>query len=425
MSSSGWTPAKATALLLERELFGMRFELDRIQALLNKLGNPQDTFRSVHVVGTNGKTSTTRFTAAALAAAGLKVGAYVSPHLTGFHERVLLSDAEGMSEVDPAVFADAVGRVAEASSQVEQEVLEGELVTQFELVTAAAMLVYAEAEVEVAVIEAGLGGRWDATNVLNSPKTVVLTSVGLDHTRWLGNDVESIATEKVAVVGEGDVLIVPSTLSDGPHEVAVEVAASHGAELRVVDAGDVGHVSLEAIGPFQRENFALAVAAAQNAAGGITEGQVKAAAAITIPGRMMVVDNEPLTILDGAHNPQGAERVSEALAELAEARSVVGVIGMLEDKDAIGFLKSLAPNLGSVIATSPLNPRALGAEELAEIVVEAGIERDNVIVEPDAHAAVIAARGISGKDGVVIVTGSIHLVGDLVSAPGERVVTSL
>ena len=425
MSPGGWTPSRATALLLERELFGMRFELDRIKALLAELGNPQTGFRVIHIVGTNGKTSTTRFAASAVAAGGTRTGAYLSPHLTGFHERVLLPDGPSVKEATPEQFASAVGRVVEAAERVEQSELSGELVTQFELVTATALMMFAELEVEVAVVEAGLGGRWDATNVFPSPKTVVLSSVGLDHTRWLGEDVLSIAEEKLAVLGPGDRLLIPENISADVAELAGSAAVGVGAEINSVSADRATGLQPAALGAFQVENLALGLAAAEAATGTLSQMQMEAAAATQVPGRMMLICNNPVTLVDAAHNAQGAARLAEAIRDFAEGRPVTGVIGMLEDKDTASFMEAMAGVLTRLVVTEPLNPRAMAAAELAAVASAAGIRSESVTVESEAQAALDAARLISGKDGLVLVTGSIHLVGDLLSPPGERVVSSL
>ncbi len=425
MSPGGWTPSRATALLLERELFGMRFELDRIKALLEELGDPPNSFRVIHVVGTNGKTSTTRFAASALAAGGARIGGYLSPHLTGFHERVLISGASAMAEVTPDQFASALGRVVEAAMRVEEDVLSGELVTQFELVTATAFLIFADSGVEIAVVEAGLGGRWDATNVFQSPKTVVLTSVGLDHTRWLGEDVLSIAGEKLAVLGLGDALIIPDNLPAEVADLAIATADGLGATVTVVGDEGANGLDLAALGSFQRENFSLGLAAAAEAEGPLTHAQKERAAATQVPGRMMVISDDPVTVVDAAHNAQGADRLAEAVRAFAAGRSITGVVGMLDDKDATSFMKEMVGVLDRVVVTQPLNPRALPAQALAEVALGVGMASESVTVESEARAALAAAQSISGKDGVVLATGSIHLVGDLLSAPGERVVSAL
>src|SRR4051794_13806521 len=192
---TAWDLGRAEEHLLSLELFGMRFGLERMRRLLTALGSPQERYRAVHVVGTNGKSSTVRFTAALLEAHGLRTGSYLSPHLTSFAERIRIGDAD----LTGAEFGAAVQRAAAAAAKVDRTLSGGERVTQFELLTAAAFSELARREVEVAVIEAGLGGRYDATNVLGAP-VVVLTNVGLEHTRWLGPTIADIAGEKLAVV---------------------------------------------------------------------------------------------------------------------------------------------------------------------------------------------------------------------------------
>jgi dihydrofolate synthase / folylpolyglutamate synthase len=195
VSAAGWTIDDAERYLLSLELFGMRFGLDRMRRLMTALGHPERRFNSIHVVGTNGKSSTVRMTAAILARHGLRTGAYLSPHLVSFEERVRIDD----HDVKSSAFAAAVARAARAAELVNRSLVGDDRVTQFEALTAAAYSELAERGVEVAVIEAGLGGRYDATNVI--PSTVqVLTSVGLEHTRWLGPTVRDIAIEKLDVV---------------------------------------------------------------------------------------------------------------------------------------------------------------------------------------------------------------------------------
>ncbi len=215
--------AQAERWLLERELFGMRFGLDRMRRLLTVLGSPQEAFRAVHVVGTNGKSSTTRFAAAALGA-----GAYLSPHLVSFRERIRIGD----EDLAPEAFADAIGRVAAAARKVDRTLATGDRVTQFEALTAAAYAEFAARGVEVAVVEAGLGGRWDATNVIDAD-VVALTNVDLEHTRWLGPTVRDIAREKLAVVRPHATLVV----GEGLHPDALDEArATPSRALVVADA---------------------------------------------------------------------------------------------------------------------------------------------------------------------------------------------
>ena len=238
-------PQEAERYLLSLELFGMRFGLDRMRRLMTALGHPERSFDSIHVVGTNGKSSTTRMIAAILSRHGLGTGAYLSPHLVSFGERIRVGDID----VAPNEFAAAVARAAHAAELVDHSLAGDDRVTQFEALTAAAYSELSRREVEVAVIEAGLGGRYDATNVIPS-QVQVLTGVGLEHTRWLGPTIADIAREKLAVVQEGATLVLtssqnsralpPPTLQslarqlDGPPSVVVRgprAALARGREL--------------------------------------------------------------------------------------------------------------------------------------------------------------------------------------------------
>ncbi|MCW3011135.1 MAG: bifunctional folylpolyglutamate synthase/dihydrofolate synthase, partial [Solirubrobacterales bacterium] len=214
---------EAEAYLLGLELFGMRFGLDRMRALLVALGAPQARFASVHVVGSNGKSSTTRMVAALLSAHGLRAGSYLSPHLVSFNERVRVAG----HDVTPARFAASVAAAREAAAAVDGTLAPGDRVTQFEALTAAAFHELAHAEVDVAVVEAGLGGRWDATNVIPS-KVQVLTNVGLEHTRWLGPTIAAIAAEKVDVVRPGGTLVIGPGLHPDALAVAERVVGERG-----------------------------------------------------------------------------------------------------------------------------------------------------------------------------------------------------
>ena len=425
MTDGAWSPAEATAFLLERELFGMRFELDRIKSVLAELGNPHQYFRSMHIVGTNGKSSTTRFCAALLTAEGVRAGAYLSPHLVGFNERALVPVDGALEPTSPEEFASAISEAARAAQKVELRLEPGDLVTQFELVTAASFLLFSRANVSVAAVEAGLGGRLDATNVLGSPKVVVLTSIGLDHTRWLGSDEESIATEKLAVVSAGDTLVIPTGLSSEARGVAEQRVERCGASLRVVDPAESRGVDLAAVGEFQLSNFALAAAAVEETLGRLGMEARTSAATTLVPGRLSTVGQDPLTLVDAAHNQQGAAGLATYLHSTSDRSTTTGVIGMLDDKDAAGFLAAMIPCVSRLVLTQPLNPRALSAEQLAGVALELGVAREDLVVEADPRKALELAKSMTDPRGTVIATGSVHLVGDLVSAPGERVVSSL
>jgi dihydrofolate synthase/folylpolyglutamate synthase len=405
---STWRLEDAEAHLLSLELFGMRFGLERMRRVLTALGSPQERFQAVHVVGTNGKSSTVRMTAALLEAHGVRTGAFVSPHLTTFAERIRVGDAD----LDADTFAAAVQRTAAAAAKVDRTLEAGDRVTQFELLTAAAFSELARQGVEVAVVEAGLGGRHDATNVLGAP-IVVLTNVGLEHTRWLGPTVVDIAREKLAVVRDG------ATLVTGPLDPEVEpLARATGARLvpaPPVEDGPAG---------YQRGNFAVAVAAAREQLGALEVAKVADVAnRVQVPGRMQVVEDEPLTIYDGAHNPSGMAALAAALDDAMAGRPVVAVVSILDDKDAAGMLRELLGKTVGAVFTSSRNPRALPPATLASLADQLGGPPSEIV--PDPREAVARAQAIAGPEGAVLATGSIYLVADLLGEPGRRRASAL
>jgi len=380
------------------------------------LGLPQHRFASIHVVGTNGKSSVTRMVAALLEAHGVRAGACVSPHPLRWSERVLL----GGEEIGEAEFAAAVERAAQAAATVNLALEEGEEVTQFEAATASAFVALAAARVEVAAVEAGLGGRLDATNTIPS-RVTVLTSVGLDHTEWLGGTELEIAAEKLAVLRDHTALALGRV---GPDVAALarRTAEGRGAALTVAPEDPGEGVELRAAGRFQRRNFALATAAAEAFLGELDPIRVgEVAATLTIPGRLERVASAPPTFLDAAHNPDGAAALSEGLAEVAAGRPVVACLAILADKDAEAMIAALAPALAHVIATHPpaspadgpigqagldlsARRRWLGAGELARAAAAAGLGAE--AVEDFGRALALAREEARARDGVLLVAGS-------------------
>jgi dihydrofolate synthase/folylpolyglutamate synthase len=411
--SVGWTKAQAEAYLRSLELFGMRFGLDRMRRMMTALGSPEQRLETIHVLGTNGKTSTTRMTAAILERHGLSTGVYTSPHLVSYGERVRV----GERDLQEGEFAAALARAARAAERVNRTLAEGDRVTQFELLTAAALAEMAERDVQVAVVEAGLGGRYDATSVIDAPVTV-LTNVGLEHTRWLGPTVTDIAEEKLAVVRPGGTLVLGSWLTEEGLAVVERVVGERDARIVRVDEASI-EVALAARGPFQRRNFALARAAAQahlrGAGIAIDERAVAAAGAATaVPGRVQVVGERPLTVLDGAHNPDAIGELVRSLPDVLEGRELGLVMGVLEDKDAASMLAALLPACARAWFTAPPSPRALSPAALQSLARQ--LTFDAAECEPQPERALERARdwaAESGEGRAVLATGSIYLVGDL------------
>jgi dihydrofolate synthase/folylpolyglutamate synthase len=344
------------------------FGLDRIEGLLTELGQPQLRYPSIHVVGTNGKSTVTRTIEALLAQEGMAVGAYLSPHVRGWSERIRVRNAE-------ADFERAVERVRDAAERIQA--------TQFELLTAAALAEFAAAEVDVAVVEAGLGGRYDATNVLRSP-VQVLTNVSLEHTEVLGTTREAIAREKLAVVQPGATAIVAEPEWE-------ELARENGAAAVVVTA---------------RSNLAVALAAAEAFLGRPVDGHVD----VRLPGRLERVREEPLEIWDGAHNLGG---VGYLLGRLPSVRYVV-VASVLADKDVEGMVAALSAVGSRFVATTSSSARALSASDLAE---RAERYFSEVEALDDPAQALAHARG---RGEPVLVTGSLYLLADLAKDESRR-----
>ena len=393
-------------LLATRAAFGMRLGLQRMRLLLTALGEPQRSFRAIHVVGTNGKTSTTLFAAAILEAHGLVAGAYISPHVHGFAERVLV----GGAPLGADVLAAAVARVEAAAAEV--DAASDEPLTQFEVLTAAAFVALASAGAEAVVGEAGRGGRYDATNVLAAP-VVALTNVGLDHVEQLGGTREAIAAEKLAVLAPGADLVAGSV--DAEIEVVIRRLTGHAGSVRMLRPGInvAGAPPLAARGRFQRENLALALVACELFLGASFDRSraIAAAVHVVVPGRLQAIGSDPLVLVDGAHNPHGARALAAELpAAVRDRRPLVGVIAILADKDVDGVLDELVPSLQAAVATQSGSPRALDAADLAARIVARGVSAE-VVMPPS--AALSRAREQAGPAGAVLVSGSLSLLEEL------------
>jgi dihydrofolate synthase/folylpolyglutamate synthase len=364
MRSAGDHAAWLEALSPWPEEFGV----GRMRELLRRLGNPERGLRAIHVVGTNGKTTTARAAEALLLAEHIRPGVYTSPHVVSWAERVRVGGQD--ADLD-AVLA----RVREEAEAVGA--------TQFEVVTAAALAEFAASEVDVAVVEAGLGGRHDATNVLDA-RVVILTNVALEHTDVLGGTREEIAAEKLAVVRSGALVV----LGEPEWEQAARAAGAGGVTVVAGSDGALAHAAVESFLGRPVDPAPL-------------EG-------VVVPGRLERVGEAPLEIWDGAHNLAGAGYL---LTRVPRADWVV-VASILADKDAAGMLAALSPLGGRLVATSSSSPRALPAGELAALGRPFFGHVDTV---PDPAAALARGRELAGEDGAVLVTGSLYLLAELAS----------
>jgi dihydrofolate synthase/folylpolyglutamate synthase len=412
--------------------------LARIAALTSLLGDPQRSYPVIHVTGTNGKSSTARMIESLLRSFGLRTGLFTSPHLIDPRERICF-DGEPISATRLLRTWDEIQSyvdVVDANS-----VRDGSVpLSYFEIMTALAFAAFADAPVDVAIIEVGLGGSWDSTNVADGT-VAVITPIGLDHVDYLGGTVMDIALEKAGIVKEGSVAVFAQQeppVADVLLARAAEVDAAvvrEGVEFGVVSRtlavggqvvtlngirGQYRDIFVPLFGEHQAHNAAVATAAVESFLGGemaldvelIHEGFAMA----TSPGRLEVVRGKPTILVDAAHNPHGAEALSRAIEDSFEFTGLIGVVGVLGDKDALGLLMALEPVLNMVVVTMPSSPRALGLDSLAAIAIDVFGE-DRVFIEdelPDAidRAMTLAEEHDTYGGAGILITGSVVLVGD-------------
>jgi dihydrofolate synthase/folylpolyglutamate synthase len=421
-------------------------DLDRIVDLLDLLGDPQQSYPSIHITGTNGKTSTARMIDQLLRELGMRSGRHTSPHLEHVTERICI-DGEPLPAERFAALYDEVAPYAELVDGRHSE-----RVTFFELLTAMSFAAFADAPVDIAVVEVGLGGRWDATNVINAPVAVV-TPISLDHVGILGSTIEEIAAEKAGLIHPGATVISAPQPEPAAHVLAERVAqvgasilregldfgvrarsvAVGGQLLEIQGLGGVyDEIFLPLYGEHQASNAACALAAVEAFFGAQERGPIDvdlvraAFASVRSPGRLEVVRRSPTVLIDGAHNPAGAAALAAALEDAFGFDRLVAVVAMLDDKDAGGLLDQLEPVVSEVVVTTNNSPRALPVDALAEAAREVFGE-DRVTTADRLDDAIEAAVALAetgaelGGSGVVI-TGSIVTVGEarhLLQPPGS------
>jgi dihydrofolate synthase/folylpolyglutamate synthase len=428
---------------VERALLGRwpetRLEpsLDRISALCRLLGDPQRAYPIIHLTGTNGKTSTSRMVDTLLQALDLRTGRFTSPHLQSMTERISL-DGEPLSE---ELFVDAFADIA-AYAQIVDDSSPHPL-SYFEMITAMAFAAFADAPVDAAVIEVGMGGSWDATNVADG-QVAVVTPIGVDHDRYLGDRPEIIAVEKAGIIKPGSHAIVAEqedAVMDVLMRRAVDVGAvalregvDFGVDTRTtalggqqVDlhgvAGKYTEIFLPLHGAHQAHNASYALAAVEAFTGSkeLDADLVREAfAQVTSPGRLEVVRRSPTVVLDAAHNPHGAHATVEAVQDAFTFSPLIGVVGIMEDKDAEEMLRIFEPVMAEIVCTQNSTPRAMPAAELGEMAADIfGEERVTVVPRLDdaLERAVLKADAAEGYDdaigsGGVLVTGSVITVGE-------------
>ncbi|HWR24294.1 MAG TPA: folylpolyglutamate synthase/dihydrofolate synthase family protein [Feifaniaceae bacterium] len=402
--------------------FGSRLGLKSIGALLARLGNPQDALKYVHVAGTNGKGSVCAYLAAILRAAGLKTGLYTSPYIQRFTERIQVDGVE----ISEDSIARITARIKAAIAGMEAEGLENP--TEFDIVTAMGFCYFAEQGCDIVVLEVGLGGRLDSTNIIKAPEAAVITRLGYDHTEVLGNTLPKIAFEKAGIIKPGcDVILYPQPPE--AETVFEEVCTERSARLHKIDLSGIrprefglwgqrfaytgfGEYQISLLGEHQLGNAALAINAArllQSKGFPVTENAIqKGLLSARWPGRMELVHSNPAVLIDGAHNAQGAAALKRGLQQYFPGKSVIFLAGVLADKDYGDMMREAAPLAERFLTIAPESPRALPAEALA-----AHLRRYKKPVQAYAKLedAIEAGLSLCGEGGVFCAFGSLYYIG--------------
>jgi dihydrofolate synthase/folylpolyglutamate synthase len=414
----------------------MQPDLERIRLLMDLLGSPQKSYPAIHISGTNGKTSTARITDSLLRAFGVRPGRYTSPHLESVTERITIDGQPLTDEQFGAAYDDIAPYIELVDSRMPQPM------TFFEVLTAMAFAAFADAPVDAAVVEVGLGGVWDATNVLEA-RTCIVTPIGLDHVPLLGRTLAEVAAEKAGIIHPGSTVVLAAQPPEAAEVLlrrAAEVGATvarEGLEFGVVDrrtavggqlitlqglAGTYDEMFLPLFGAHQAANAAAAVAAVEIFLGGGESRQIdpdavrEGLADARSPGRLEVVRTSPTIVLDAGHNPHGMQATVRALGDSFSFTRLVGVVACLADKDVRGMLEALEPALTSIVVTTNSSPRALPVDDLQAMAAEIFGE-DRVAAEDRLDDAIDTAVQIAEDEAEyggagVLVTGSVVTVGE-------------
>ncbi len=422
MAPEQLTYAQAMQYIHATQRFGSRLGLTSIRALLSRLGNPQDRLKYVHVAGTNGKGSVCAYLHAILQAAGLKTGLYTSPFIQRFTERIKIDDAE----IPEDAIARITTRIQAAIADMEAEGIDSP--TEFDLVTALALAYFAEQGCDIVVLEVGLGGRLDSTNVIAAPAVAVITRLGLDHTDVLGDTLEQIAFEKAGIIKPGcDVVLCPQepeaeavfeetchSLGATPHRVDLSAMqpTSFGLWGQQFTYGTHGIFSIRLLGEHQLTNAAIALNTAfvlQHKGFPITEAAIRFGLESAVwPGRMELLQPAPPVLVDGAHNVQGVAALKRGLLQYFPGKRFIFLVGVLKDKAYADMMREVAPLAERFLTIAPENPRALSARDLAGHLAQYGkpvqaFERlDDAIAEGLRQC---------GEERVLCVFGSLYYIG--------------
>ena len=394
--------------------------LGRTQELLEKMGNPEKKLKFVHIAGTNGKGSTAAMTASILSKAGYRTGLYTSPYIYRFHERIQVDGVE-ISDEDLTEITEYVKPLADSMEQSP---------TEFELVCCIAFEYFYRKKCDIVVLEVGMGGAWDATNVIEVPEVAVITNIGLDHTEYLGDTVEKIAETKSGIFKpHGHAVVYRSTPSvEAVYErVCAErdvslrkadfdglVLKAHTLEGQVFDCGSRKNLVLPLLGDHQLHNASVVLSIADTLIGEgwkISEQNIyDGIRDVRWPGRFDIVCRKPLFIIDGGHNPQCIEALVKNIRDYLAGKKVIALTGVLADKDYADMYKPVMPLVDRFVCITPPNPRKLEAEQLAQYLREAGAQAQ---ASESILDGVKKAMDLAGEDGVVLCFGSLYSIGGI------------
>ena len=396
--------------------FGIKPGLERINELLSLCGNPQGELRFVHVAGTNGKGTTSTYLANVLSEAGYKTGLFTSPYVKDFLERIQVDG----KPVSKRTFCSSIEKVKSAVEKMSEQP------TEFEVITAAALLCYKKEKCDIVVLEVGLGGRFDATNIIETPICSVITSISLDHTQVLGDTIEKIAFEKCGIIKENGVTVTSSNQSAEALKVIEKTAKQRNNKLIVSDFSKAKIISqsingtafeykgkeyeIRLTGLHQVENALNAIEAARLIENVSEKNIFDALKKTQMIARMQIISENPLTLLDGGHNEGCARALEKVLRSFIKA-DIHLVIGMMADKDCEKYLSIILPLCKTVTTVTPDNPRAISANELAEIAKK---YCENVFVASSPGEARKTAEKNAGKNGAVVICGSFYLAGEFI-----------
>lgn len=402
--------------------FGMNLGLRRISALLNELGNPQEKLEFVHVAGTNGKGTTSTMLSGILCAAGKKTGLFTSPYVFDFCERIQINN-KNIPHDDLSLVVEKVKNACDRLSA------KGTEPTEFEAITAAAMLYFYEQKCDAVVLEVGLGGRYDSTNIIPCPKAAVITSISLDHTKILGDTVEKIAAEKCGIIKNGGTVITTSEQNEKALSVIKDTVKEKNGRLLIGDVSaaeilsedifgtEISYngltVKIPLVGRHQVENTVGVITAAR--ALGISDEFIKKGIESTvIHARMEIISRSPVIMLDGGHNPECAAALENVLVRFAGDKNITVLIGMMADKDTKDYLAAILPHCKTAVFTKPSNPRA---EDENELMREGECFCRDVVSVKDPKDAYKKAESLVKNGDMLLVCGSFYLLSDIFGEP--------